>query len=210
MSDIVTDRPALVRRSGRLAWFTIAWNAVEGVAGIVAGLVAGSIALVGFGVDSYVEVFAGAVILWRLSKERHGEQVSAAAERRAVRLIAGTFFALALGVGVESVRKLLTGSRPSESVVGIVLAVVSLVVMPLLASAKRRVGEQLGSRAVTADAAETSLCVYLSAILLAGLALNAVFGWWWADPLAGLGIVYVAAREGAEHWRADEIDDCCP
>lgn len=209
MSDIVAGRPELVRRSGRLAWFTIAWNAVEGATGIVAGLAAGSIALVGFGVDSYVEVFAGAVILWRLSKERHGEKVSAAAERRAVRLIAGTFFALALGVGAESVRKLLTGSRPSESTVGIVLAVVSLVVMPLLASAKRRVGEQLGSRAVTADAAETSLCVYLSAILLAGLALNAAFGWWWADPLAGLGIVYVAAREGAEQWRADEIDDCC-
>jgi divalent metal cation (Fe/Co/Zn/Cd) transporter len=209
MSDIVADRTALVRRSRRLSWFTIAWNAIEGVTGIAAGLVAGSIALLGFGVDSYVEVFAGGVILWRLSKERHGEEVSAAAERRAVRLIAGTFLALALGVGVESVRKLLTGSRPSESAVGIALAVVSLVVMPLLASAKRRVGEQLGSRAISADAAETSLCVYLSAILLVGLGLNAAFGWWWADPLAGLGIVFIAAREGVEHWRADEIDDCC-
>lgn len=210
MSDIVAGRPALVRRSGQLARFTIAWNSVEGVTGIMAGLLAGSIALVGFGVDSYVEVFAGAVVLWRLSKEQRGKKVGAAAEHRALRLIAGTFFALAVGVGIESARKLLSGSRPSETAVGIALAVVSLVVMPLLASAKRRVGVQLGSRAITADAAETSLCVYLSAIVLAGLVLNAAFGWWWADPLAGLGIAYIAVREGAEHWQADDIDDCCP
>lgn len=206
----VADRSALVRRGKWLAWFTIAWNAIEGVAGIAAGIAAGSIALVGFGVDSYVEVFAGSVILWRLAKERHGHELSEAAERRAVRLIAVTFLVLAGGVGAESVRKLIVGAEPDESLFGIGLAVVSLIVMPLLARAKRQVGEQLGSRALTADATETTLCVYLSAILLAGLGLNAVFGWWWADPLAGLGIVFVAGREGVEHWRSDELDDCCP
>lgn len=203
------DRDRQVRRGRRLAWFTIAWNCIEGITGIVAGVAAGSVALVGFGADSYVEVFAGAVIVWRLAQERHGRDVSAAAERRAVRLIAITFLALAVGVGIESVRKLAAGEHPDESLLGIGLAVVSLVVMPLLARAKRRVGAALGSRAVTADATETTLCVYLSAILLVGLVLNATLGWWWADPLAGLGIVVIAGREGIEHWRAEEIDDCC-
>lgn len=203
------DRAGLVRRGQKLAWFTIAWNALEGIAGIAAGIAAGSIALIGFGVDSYVEVFAGSVILWRLSKERHGAQVSAAAERRAVRLIAVTFLLLAAGVGVESVRRLASGDRPDESWFGVGLAIVSLVVMPLLARAKRRVGERLGSRAVTADATETMLCVWLSAILLVGLGANALLGWWWADPLAGLGVVYVAAREGIDNWQAESVDDCC-
>lgn len=205
----IGDRAAIVRRGKWLAWFTIAWNAIEGVAGIAAGIAAGSIALVGFGVDSYVEVFAGSVILWRLAKERHGHELSEAAERRAVRLIAVTFLVLALGVGAESVRKLIIGAEPDESLFGVGLAVLSLIVMPLLAGAKRRVGQKLGSLAVIADAAETTLCVYLSAILLVGLGLNALFGWWWADPLAGLGIVYIAGREGIEHWHAEELDDCC-
>ncbi len=203
------EREGLVRRGRMLAWFTIVWNAIEGVAGIAAGIAAGSIALIGFGVDSYVEVFAGSVIIWRLSKERHGEAVSEAAEQRAVRLIALTFLFLAVGVGVESIRRLASGERPDESWFGIGLAVVSLMVMPLLARAKRRVGERLGSRAVTADATETMLCVWLSAILLVGLGANAAFGRWWADPLAALGVVYVAVREGIEHWRAEELDDCC-
>lgn len=209
MTSSVLDRRHLVRRGLILAWFTIAWNSIEGVAGIVSGIVAGSIALVGFGVDSFVEVFAGAVIVWRLARDRHGEELSESAERRAVRLIAITFLALAAGVGVESIRKLAVGAEPDESLFGIGLAIVSLVVMPVLARAKRRVGEQLGSRAVTADATETALCVWLSAILLTGLAANAVFGWWWADPLAGLGIVYVAGREGIEHLRSDELVECC-
>ncbi len=209
MTSSVLDRRHLVRRGLILAWFTIAWNSIEGVAGIVSGIVAGSIALVGFGVDSYVEVFAGSVIVWRLARDRHGDQLSEKAERRAVRLIAITFLGLAAGVGVESIRRLAVGAEPDESLFGIGLAILSLVVMPLLARAKRRVGEQLGSRAVTADATETALCVWLSAILLTGLAANAAFGWWWADPLAGLGIVYVAGREGIEHLRSDELDECC-
>lgn len=203
-------RESLVRRGRALAWLTILWNAVEGLVGIGSGIAAGSIALIGFGVDSYVEVFAGAVILWRLSKERLGRQLSEPAERRALRLIAVTFLLLAVGVGAESIRKLATGERPEESAVGLALAVVSLLVMPLLARAKRRVGQQLGSRALEADAAETDLCVWLSAVLLAGLGLNSLFGWWWADPVAGLAIVFIATREGLEHWNAEELhDDCC-
>ncbi|MDP9405261.1 MAG: cation transporter [Actinomycetota bacterium] len=203
------ERAGLVGRGRALAWATIGWNAVEGVVGIVAGLVAGSVALVGFGVDSYVEVLAGGVIVWRLSRERHGAAVSAVAERRAVRIIAATFLLLAAGVGFESLRRLLLAERPSESLVGIVLAAVSLVVMPLLARAKRRVAAGLDSRALAADATETDLCAYLSAILLAGLVLNATLGWWWADPVAGLGIVWFAGREGVELLSAGRVDDCC-
>jgi divalent metal cation (Fe/Co/Zn/Cd) transporter len=201
VTQVTAGQSALVRRARVLAWLTVAWNAIEGLVGIASGIAAGSIALIGFGVDSYVEVFAGVTVLWRLS------QVSEAAERRAVRLIAASFLVLAAGVAIESIRRLLTGEQPRESVVGIALAVMSLVVMPALARAKRRVGQRLGSRALVADAGETALCAWLSAILLAGLAANAWFGWWWADPVAGLGIVYLAAREGLEHWNADE--PCC-
>jgi len=199
-------RRASVRRGRFLAWFTIAWNSVEGLVGISSGVAAGSVALVGFGVDSYVEVLSGAVVLWRLSKERHGQALSEAAEHRALRIIAATFFALAAGVTAESIRKLVTGEHPSASPAGIALTVVSLVVMPLLARAKRKVGRQLGSHAIQADATETVLCVWLSAIVLVGLLLNAAFGWWWADPVAALGIVYVAAREGREAWKGET---CC-
>lgn len=206
---ISATRSRWVRRGQLLAWATIAWNSIEGVAGIASGITAGSIALVGFGIDSYVEVFAGSVILWRLSKERLGEHVSERAELVAVRLIACTFLLLAIGIGAESVRRLVAGEAADESVFGIVLATVSLLVMPLLARAKRRVGVALDSRAVQADATETVLCVWLSGILLIGLSLNALFGWWWADPVAALGIVYVAAREGIQHLRTDALDDCC-
>jgi divalent metal cation (Fe/Co/Zn/Cd) transporter len=192
-----------------LAFATIGWNTLEGLTAIASGVAAGSIALVGFGVDSYVEVFAGAVVLWRLRAERNGKELSARAERRAVKLIAATFLLLAAGILVESVRKFISGEHPHSSVVGIVVTVVSLIVMPILARAKRRVGVELDSRAVTADATETTLCVWLSAIVLVGLILNASFGWWWADPLAALGIVYIAAKEGVEHWRANALDDCC-
>lgn len=206
---VVGTRDRLVRRGRALAWVTVGWNSIEGVAAIASGIAASSIALVGFGVDSYVEVFAGSVILWRLAQERQGAHISARAERRAVQLIAATFLLLAVGVGTESVRRLLVGTAPDESLLGIGIAVASLVVMPLLARAKRRVGVELGSRAVQADATETVLCVWLSATLLVGLAANALFGWWWADPLAALGVVYIAAREGVGLWRRDQVDDCC-
>lgn len=202
-------RTSLVRRGRWLAWATIGWNTVEGVVAIGSGAVAGSVALIGFGADSFVEVFAGAVILWRLAQEQHGQQVSEDAERRAVKLIAATFLLLAVGIAFESARKLVSDTHPDTSTVGIALTAVSLVVMPLLARAKRQVGIEMGSRAIEADATETMLCVWLSAIVLAGLLLNTLFGWWWADPIAGFGIVYVAAREGVSHWRAPVLDDCC-
>ena len=195
-----------MRRGRLLAWFTIAWNSIEGIVAIASGLTAGSIALVGFGVDSYVEVLSGAVVLWRLSKERHGEELSEAAEHRALRIIAVSFFVLGAGVAAESLRKLLTGEHPSASAVGVGLTVVSLAIMPLLARAKRKVGRELGSHALQADAAESVLCVWLSGVVLAGLVLNAGFGWWWADPVAALGIVYVAVREGREAWKGET---CC-
>lgn len=199
----------LARRGRRLAWWTIGWNSVEGVVAIASGAVAGSVALIGFGVDSFVEVFAGAVILWRLGAQRHGQHRSDLAERRALKLIAATFVLLSVGIAFESTRKLISGERPDLSVVGIALTIVSLIVMPLLAHAKRDVGRAMGSRAIQADATETMLCVWLSAIVLAGLILNGMFGWWWADPLAALGIVYVAGREGLEHWRAETLEECC-
>lgn len=184
------------------------WNAAEGGVAIVSGVLAGSIALIGFGVDSFVEVLSGAVIVWRLSKEGHGAQLSRAAEQRAVKIIAVSFLLLAVGVAAESIRTLATRARPDESLPGIALAAVSLVVMPLLARAKHAVGRRLGSRAVEADATETVLCVWLSAVLLAGLGLNALFGWWWADPVAALGVAAAALREGRESWHADTADHC--
>lgn len=208
-ADPARSRERLVRRGRWLAWATVGWNAVEGIVAIVSGLLAGSIALIGFGVDSYVEVLSGAVIVWRLSRERHGAARSRRAERRAVRIIAVSFLVLAAGVAAESVRTLVLAARPDPSLPGIALAAVSLVVMPLLARAKHDVGRRLGSRAVRADATETVLCVWLSAVLLAGLVLNALLGWWWADPVAALGVAFVALREGLENWRADAVDDCC-
>lgn len=182
----------------RLAYATIAWNVVEAVVAVSAGLVAGSIALIGFGFDSSIEVFAAAVVIWRLrgaTEER---------EERALKLIAVSFFVLAAYVTVQSVYDLATTARPGASPVGIVLTALSLVVMPALAWGKRRVGRQLGSAVVLADSMETLLCAYLSAIVLAGLALNALLGWWWADPAAALGIAWLAFREGREAWEGEE------
>jgi divalent metal cation (Fe/Co/Zn/Cd) transporter len=189
-----------LRQSARwLAYLTIAWNSVECVVAVAAGIAAGSIALVGFGLDSLVEVFAGSVVLWRLRSEDDER------ERRALRLIAVSFFALAAYVVAESIRDLFVGAEADESAVGIGLAVVSLLVMPALAFAKRRTGQALGDRVVLADSKETLLCSYLSAVLLAGLLLARV-GLWWADPLAALVIAGLAVREGLEAWRGEQ---CC-
>lgn len=185
---------ALVTRARWLAYATIAWNAVEAVVAIAAGAVAGSIALIGFGFDSSIETFSAAVVVWRL------RGVGPDREQRALRLIAVTFFVLAAYVTAQSVYDIAARQAPDPSLVGIVLTAVSLVVMPALAVAKRRVGERMGSRTVLADAAETFLCAYLSAVVLAGLALNAAFGLWWADPVAALFVAYLAVREGREAW----------
>lgn len=190
-------RASLVERGRRLAWLTIAWNVVEGIIAVGAGIAAGSLALVGFGFDSFIEVFAGGVVLWQL------QGVAEERERRALRLIGLSFFLLAAYVAVEGVRDLLTGNEAGESTVGIVLAGVSLVVMPLLAWAKRRTGRELVNPVILADATETALCSYLSAILLGGLVLNVAWGWWWADTLAAFGIAVLAVREGREAWQGE-------
>lgn len=190
-----------LRKALRLEYFTIAWNAIEAVAAVGAGIVAGSIALVGFGFDSSIEGFAAAVVIWQL-RGMHDES----RERRALRLIAITFFVLAAYVVFESFRDLLTDAEPATSVLGIIVAIVSIVVMPALGIAKRRLAETMGSAVLRADAAETFLCAWLSVILLAGLALNATLGWWWADPVAALGIAWLAFREGVEAWTGDHDD----
>ena len=203
MTSATTDPVSLARLRHRamvLAWATIAWNAVEAVVAIGAGLEAGSLALVGFGLDSTIEVGSAAVILWQFAGTDEQR------ERQALRLIAVSFFALAAYITVQAVVDLTTTSEPDTSVVGVVLAALSLVVMPLLATAKRRTGHRLGSVTVAADSQQTWLCTYLSAVLLVGLLLNAAFGWWWADPAAGLAIAALALREGREAWAGDT---CC-
>jgi divalent metal cation (Fe/Co/Zn/Cd) transporter len=201
-------RAAAVRRGRRLNRLTIGWNAAEGVVAVTAGLAASSVSLVGFGLDSGIEVSAAVILAWRLAQERH-QGCTQEADRRATRAIAVSFFALAAYVGVESVRDLLGRAEPEASVPGIVLAGLSLVVMPLLARAKRKVAPVLGSRAAVSEANQTSLCVLLSAVLLVGLATNAALGWWWADPAAGLGIAVLAAVEGVRSWRAESLADTC-
>lgn len=192
---LVIDRASAVRRGKRLEYATVAYNSVEGLIGIGAGLVAGSIALVGFGFDSVIEVTSGAVLLWRLradvdpARREHVEAVS-------VRIVGICFFVLALYIAYDSVRMLLLRESPERSLPGIVLAIASLVVMPILARAKRRVARMIASNALAADARQTELCMYLSAILLGGLVLNATFGWWWADPAAGLLMIPIVLREG--------------
>jgi divalent metal cation (Fe/Co/Zn/Cd) transporter len=195
------DRARLGRRAQWLAGASVAYNVLEAIVAVAAGLAAGSVALVGFGLDSVVEVSSGLIILWQF---RH--RMPESRERRAMRLMALAFFALAAYVTVESVRALFFGGEPDASPVGIGLAVASLMIMPFLSWAQRRTGRELGSATVVADSTQTLLCTYLSAVLLLGLVLNATLGWGWADPVAGLVIAAVAAREGAEAWRGE---GCC-
>ncbi len=177
----------------RLEYFTIAWNALEALVAILAGCLAGSIALVGFGFDSIIEVVSGATLLWRL---RQRGDLESEAESKALRIVGLTFFLLAGYVGYESITDLWFRRRPGESWIGIILAAVSLVVMPLLGRGKRRLARKLGSRALAADGMETYLCSYLSFALLLGLGLNVWQGWWWADPVAALAMVAFMIREG--------------
>ena len=195
------DRARLGRRAQVLAGASVSYNLVEGVIAVAAGLVAGSVALIGFGLDSAIEVSSGLIILWQF---RH--RLPQRREQQALRLIAVSFFALAAYVAFESVRALVTGSEPEASPVGIALAVASLAVMPFLAWAQRRTGKALHSASVVADSKQTLLCSYMSAALLVGLTLNALLGWWWADPLAGLVIAAIALSEGLAAWRGD---GCC-
>jgi divalent metal cation (Fe/Co/Zn/Cd) transporter len=201
------SRQQNLRRGLALEYFTVAWNVLEAIVGLTAGLLAGSVALLGFALDSIVEASSGMILIWRLKAEQSGSRTAEEAERRAIRLVAVAFLALAAYIGARSVWDLVTQARPEESLPGIILAVVSLIVMPLLAWQKGRVARELDSRALQADSTQTSLCTYLSAFLLVGLVTNAAFGWWWADPLAGLGIAGFAAKEGWELWHTKDL--CC-
>ncbi|MEX1173526.1 MAG: cation transporter [Chloroflexota bacterium] len=202
-------RPQLLARGLQLEYLTVGWNLVEGLIAIGAGVAASSIALIGFGVDSFVESISGSVLIWRLRAEVRGgadderiEQI----EQRASRLVAVSFLILAAYVAFEAVRTLLNQERPDASPVGIVLTIVSLAVMLWLARAKRATGEALGSRALIADSHQTFACWYLSATTLTGLVLNAAFGLWWADPVAALVIAVFLVREAREAWEGEEVD----
>jgi divalent metal cation (Fe/Co/Zn/Cd) transporter len=197
------ERERLVRRAKQLAWLGVGWHGVEAAIAVGAGLIAGSIALVGFGADSLIESFAGFILLWRFAASR---AASDDAERRAQKLIAISFYVIAAYVGFEAVRSLLVGDRPEASWVGIGLAAVTLMTMPPLAIAKGRIGEKLGSSATKSEGQQNMLCAYLSAALLVGLSANALFGLWWADPVTALVIAGVAVKEGRESWGGES---CC-
>ena len=188
------------RRGLRLEWFTVAWNVVEGVVAIGVGLATGSVSLVGFGADSFIEVISAVTLLWRLRKA--GPHASAeergAAEKRALYLVAATFFLLAAYISFEAVSALISGEGPEGSTVGLVLSVISLLVMPALAYGKQKTGRKMGSEALRADAIETWVCSYLSLTLLLGVGLNAAFGWWWADPAGALAMLPVIIWQGWE------------
>lgn len=202
------DRPALIRRGKLLEYATVGYNSLEGLIAIVAGVIAGSVALVGFGFDSVIEVISGLTLLWRLYADVNEEERERV-EQRALRIVGASFLLLAAYVMFDAAKALIQREPPDESIVGIVLAAVSLVVMPLLVRAKRRVAAAIGSRALAADATQTALCTYLSAILLGGLLLNALVGWWWADPVAALVMGPIIVREGLEGLRGERCEDEC-
>jgi divalent metal cation (Fe/Co/Zn/Cd) transporter len=200
------ERESLVARARFLALLGLAWHVVEAAVALAAGIVAGSIALIGFGADSVVESFAGVTLLWRFGASRASSEV---AERRAQRLIGLSFFAIAGYVSVEAVRTLVLGHHPEASWVGIGLAAVTLATMPPLARAKADVGARLNSSATASEGRQNMLCAYLSFALLVGLGANALVGWWWADPAAALAIAGVAVKEGREGWRGRACCDAC-
>ena len=203
------DRERLVARARLLARAGLVWHGIEAAVAIAAGAVAGSIALIAFGADSLIEALAGIIVLWRFASTRADSET---AERRAQQLIAITFWLLAAYVTVDATIALASGEHPASSPVGIGLSIVTLIAMPLLARAKASVARELGSHAGHSESRQNMLCAYLSAALLVGLTLNAVLGWWWADPAAALVIAAVAAREGRESWRGESCcttDGCC-
>lgn len=204
-SDVTISRPAIALRGRRLEYFTIAWNSLEGVIAILSGVLAGSISLVGFGIDSFIEVTSGATLLWRMSVDANVERRERN-EKLSLRIVGVCFIVLAVYIAYEALADLVKKTGPQHSIPGIALACVSLIVMPILSRAKRKVGDALASAAMRADARQTDFCVYLSAILLAGLILNAAFGWWWADPIAALSMTPIIAKEG---FNGLEAKTCC-
>ncbi|MEJ7623834.1 MAG: cation transporter [Pyrinomonadaceae bacterium] len=193
-----------LKRGRMLEYFTLAWNMIEAVIAIASGSLAGSVSLVGFGVDSVIECLSGGVLLWRLREGDQGE----GRERLALKLVGVSFLLLAAYVAFDAIKSLVFYEPPEVTYIGIAIAALSLIVMPLLARAKRQVASDLNSRAMKADSRQTDLCAYLSAILLGGLLLNAVFGWWWADPVAGLIMIPIIAKEGVAALRGETCDDC--
>ncbi len=205
---MLNDRSDALHRAKVLNRLTIGWNVVEGIVAVWAGILAGSVSLIGFGLDSGIEVSAALVLAWRLRQERVAG-CSQEADLRAQRLIALSFAALAAYVGYESVSDLVAGDEPDVAIVGIVLAVLSLLIMPVLARAKAKLAPGLGSRAAQAEATQTDVCAWLSAALLAGLGAHAAFGWWWADPMAALVIAGIAAWMARVTWTAESLEDTC-
>jgi divalent metal cation (Fe/Co/Zn/Cd) transporter len=206
VNDVVLERRGLVQTGLRLEYLTVGWNVVEGIVAVSAALLAGSVALLGFGLDSFVESASGAVLIWRLAAERRGvdEESVERLDRRAHKLVGASLFALAVYIAFEAGTSLWNREIPRPSAVGLVLATISIVVMQWLARAKRRVAHQLGSRALEADAFQTTACFWLSVITLAGVGLNAAFGWWWADPVAALTMVWFIGKEGVGAWRGED------
>ena len=203
----VLDRKAIVRRGRRLEYFTIAWNSIEGLVAVVIGLIAGSISLVGFGLDSFIEVTSGSALLWRMSVDADAQRREGN-EKRALRIVGLCFLLLAVYIAYESSMDLVSRRAPKHSLPGIILACVSLMVMPLLSRAKGNVGRAMGSAAMHADAKQTEFCAYLSAILLGGLLLNALFGLWWADPVAAIVMTPIIAKVGLESLQGKACDAC--
>jgi divalent metal cation (Fe/Co/Zn/Cd) transporter len=197
---MIAQKAEWIRRGRRLQYFTIVYNSLEALISLVAGFLAGSVSLVGFGLDSLIEVTSGGAVLWRLHDE--------AAERIALRIVGWCFLCLATYLAVDSSTMLYRHEEAQRSVAGILIAAASVVIMPVLARAKRKVAAGLGSSAMHADSRQTDFCTYLSAILLCGLALNAAFGWWWADPAAALAMSPVIAKEGIDALRGKQCGDC--
>ncbi len=207
-ATVTAERSAIAQRGRRLEYFTIAWNSLEGLLAVVAGVLAGSISLVGFGIDSFIEVTSAGALVWRMSvdrdeinRERH--------ERMALRIVGACFIALAIYIAIDSAHTLISRKAPEHSLFGILIAIASLIAMPLLSRGKRRVAAELGSAAMKADSRQTDFCTYLSAILLAGLSANWLLGWWWADPVAALVMVPIIANEGMEGLRGQRCPDEC-
>lgn len=202
------ERSRFVERGRRLEYFTILWNSLEALAALISGFIAGSVALVGFGLDSLIEVTSGATLLWRLHQDKNTLQRESA-ERLSLRIVSSCFLLLSAYIAYDSLASLFGKKAPATSLPGIVIAAASLIAMPLLSRAKRRVSVGLSSAAMAADARQTDFCTYLSGILLGGLLLNALFGLWWADPVAGLVMVPIIAKEGISGWQGKACCNTC-
>jgi divalent metal cation (Fe/Co/Zn/Cd) transporter len=207
MAPSAIQRQNIVNRGMRLEYVTVGWNVLEGLVAMLSGFAAGSVALIGFGVDSAIESGSGGILLWRLRAEQRGKNVEEV-EKIALKMVAVSFFLLAAYVTFDATKTLMEKEQPHRSLIGIAISVLSLILMPLLAKAKRRTASQLNSAALHADSRQTSICAYLSAILVGGLLLNATLGWWWADPLAALVMVPIIVQEGREALKGEPCPSC--